>query len=104
MVHPLASISGATYAAATIGDSPVGGEGLGSMTDVQVHLQALVQKPGDEAALASVESLFRSEGRWEELLRIYEDNALRGGRTVALSMLRRAAQVSLNELSSGPRA
>lgn len=74
------------------------------MTDVQAHLETLAQQPADPASLTAVEALFSNEGRWEELLRVYEDNAQRAGKERAAPLLRKAAMVCLNELASGPRA
>ncbi len=72
------------------------------MTDVQIHLERLATVPGEPDALAAVEQAYSSAGRWEELLRIYEDNARRSeGDT---DLLRKAAQVCLQELSSASRA
>ena len=74
------------------------------MTDVQAHLERLALEPADAAALAAVEDIYRGEGRWEELLRVYEDNALRASKDEAGPLLRKAAQLCLSELSSVSRA
>ncbi|MBI5508893.1 MAG: tetratricopeptide repeat protein [Deltaproteobacteria bacterium] len=74
------------------------------MTDLQAHLKALAEQPGDPAALSAVEGELRREGRWEELLRIYEDNAQRGDKGLATQMWRKAASLCLGELASAQRA
>ena len=74
------------------------------MTDVQTHLARLAQEPADAAALRSVEAFFSSAGRWEELLRVYEDSALRSEKRAAAPLLHKAALICLNELASPPRA
>ncbi|MEZ4272656.1 MAG: hypothetical protein R3C68_14865 [Myxococcota bacterium] len=74
------------------------------MTNVQAHLERLAQEPAEPAALQAVEEAFRGEGRWEELLRVYEDNALRADKAAAGPLLRKAAMICVNELASAPRA
>ncbi|MEO1170930.1 MAG: hypothetical protein AAFX94_02610, partial [Myxococcota bacterium] len=74
------------------------------MTDIQTHLDRLAVEPSDTTALEAVEGQYRGEGRWEELLRVYEDNALRVNGSHAGVLWRKAAQVCLNELASAPRA
>lgn len=74
------------------------------MTDLQAHLERLAHQPADAAALSAVEATYSGEGRWEELLRVYEDNALRADNAAAAVLLRKAATISLNELASAPRA
>ena len=74
------------------------------MTDVQAHLEKLAHDATDPTALAAVEDAYRGEGRWEELLRVYEENALRAASTHAAPMLRKAALVCLTELASATRA
>ncbi|MFC1612191.1 tetratricopeptide repeat protein, partial [Myxococcota bacterium] len=74
------------------------------MTDIQTHLETLAHQPGDTTALEAVEAVYSAEGRWEELLRIYEDNALRAERPLVPALLRKAARLCMDELSSTPRA
>ncbi len=74
------------------------------MTDIQAHLDRLAVEPADHAALEAIEGAYRGEGRWEELLRVYEDNANRVNGDIAGSLWRKAAAVCLNELASAPRA
>lgn len=74
------------------------------MTDLRPHLDRLAIQPADPAALAVVETTYSGQGRWEELLRIYEDNATRAQQPVAVPLLRKAAMVCLTELASTPRA
>lgn len=74
------------------------------MTDVQSHLARLVLNPGEPQAMQAVEATYRAEGRWEELLRVYEDNALRGEKTLATQLLRSAATLCVTELASPQRA
>ena len=74
------------------------------MTDIQAHWETLANQPGETAALEAVTAAFSSEGRWEELLRIYEDNALRADPSLAPQLLRRAADLCVHELASAPRA
>ena len=47
------------------------------MTDVQSHLEHLAQEAAQPESLTAVEAAYSGEGRWEELLRVYEDNAQR---------------------------
>ncbi len=72
--------------------------------DLQSHLTRLAEEPSDPEALAAIESSFAGEGRWEELLRIYEDSAHRLHGASAAQLLRKAATISLRELISTPRA
>ena len=74
------------------------------MSDVQNYLETLVQQPGDETALSAVESTYSTEGRWEELLRVYEDNALRAQSELVPALLRKAASLCLEQIGSAPRA
>ncbi len=74
------------------------------MTDIQPHLERLALQPADPAALSAVEAAYSGQGRWEELLRVYEDNALRAAESEAAPLLRKAAMICLNELASSPRA
>src|SRR5687767_9947416 len=74
------------------------------MTDVQAHLETLAHQPADPASLNAIETVYSLQGRWEELLRVYEDNAQRAGKDRAAPLLRKAAMVCLKELSSAPRA
>lgn len=74
------------------------------MTELQQHLERLAVQPAESAALAAVEEVYHGEGRWEELLRVYEDSALRSDANTAAPLLRKAALLCLNELASAPRA
>ncbi len=74
------------------------------MTDLQAHLQTLVMTPGDAVAMAAVEEHYRQEARWEELLRVYEDNALRGDKVIATTMLRKAGLLCIEGLTNAQRA
>ncbi len=74
------------------------------MTELQAHLDRLVIEPADASALEAIEGAYRGDGRWEELLRIYEDNALRVNGDRAGSLWRKAASICLTELASPPRA
>ena len=74
------------------------------MMDIQPHLDRLATAPADPTALAAVEGAYAGQGRWEELLRVYEDNAARATRPAAAPLLRKAAVVCMRELASGPRA
>lgn len=76
------------------------------MTEVQSHLAKLAVEPADHVALQAVETAYAEEGRWEELLRLYEVNAVRlaNGQGQAAPLLRKAAMVCLTELASTPRA
>ncbi|MEM6731131.1 MAG: tetratricopeptide repeat protein, partial [Myxococcota bacterium] len=74
------------------------------MTDIQAQLDRLAVEPSDASALEAVEGAYRGEGRWEELLRVYEDNALRVNGDRAGALWRKAASICLNELASAPRA
>lgn len=77
---------------------------MSSAVDLQSHLTRLAEEPSDPAALEAVEAGFAGEGRWEELLRVYEDSAHRLQGETAANLLRKAATVSLRELVSAPRA
>lgn len=74
------------------------------MTDVQPHLARLAATPADTAALRAIEAVYGPAGRWEELLRIYEDSARRADKKATASLLHKAALICLNELQSAPRA
>ena len=74
------------------------------MTDVHAQMEKLAIEPGDVDALEAIESAYSGAGRWEELLRVYEDNALRASGDLAVPILRKAADVCLDQLASGPRA
>ncbi|MBC7792542.1 MAG: hypothetical protein H7Z43_02445, partial [Clostridia bacterium] len=77
---------------------------MSSAPDLQSHLSRLAEAPSDPVALAAVEAAFSGEGRWEELLRVYEDNAQRVNPETSAELLRKAAGVSLRELASATRA
>ena len=74
------------------------------MTDVQQQLDRLAAAPGDVDALATVEEAYGASGRWEELLRVYEDSAGRAERDVASSLWSRAADLCRTQLDSDTRA
>lgn len=74
------------------------------MADVQTQLDTLAANPGDLTALEAVETEFASASRWEELLRVYEDSATRLESEDAALLWRKAANVCLQSLASGPRA
>lgn len=74
------------------------------MTDLQAQLALLAQQPGDPGAISLIASAYAAEGRWEELLRVYEDNALRSATQTAVPLLRRAADICVGELASAQRA
>ncbi|MCK5687772.1 hypothetical protein KAI87_00815 [Myxococcota bacterium] len=74
------------------------------MSELQTYLEQLAIQPGDEAAINAIDGAYRAEGRWEELLRIYEENALRANGDIAAKLLRTAAEISAVELSSMSRA
>src|SRR5690242_21680045 len=72
--------------------------------DLQSNLTRLAEDPSDTSALEAVESALGGEGRWEELLRVYEDSAQRLQGAKASSLFRNAAAISVRELLSTPRA
>ncbi len=72
--------------------------------DLQSNLTRLAEEPSDTDALQAVESVLGGEGRWEELLRVYEDSAHRLHGPKASSLFRNAAAISVRELLSTPRA
>ncbi|MBN1960214.1 MAG: hypothetical protein JW841_04650 [Deltaproteobacteria bacterium] len=74
------------------------------MTDLQPYLDQLAVTPADEAALDTVEEVYTSQGRWEELVRVYEDNALRAAPNISINLFRKAAKICLEEISSVQRA
>jgi tetratricopeptide (TPR) repeat protein len=74
------------------------------MTDIQAQLELLAQQPGDAGALSAVAAAYSAEGRWEELLRVYEDSALRAEPARVPELLRHAASLCIEQLASAPRA
>ncbi|MED5465638.1 MAG: tetratricopeptide repeat protein [Myxococcota bacterium] len=74
------------------------------MKDLEAHLETLAGDPLNSAALDAVEAAYGEGDRWEELLRLYEGNALIAGDADAAALYCRAATLCLERLSSAQRA
>lgn len=74
------------------------------MKDLEAHLEILAGDPLNPVALDAVEAGYGEGDRWEELLRLYEGNALIARDTDAAALYCRAATICLERLSSVQRA
>ena len=74
------------------------------MKDLEAHLEILAGDPLNPAALDAVEAGYGEEDRWEELLRLYEGNALTARDADAAALYCRAATLCLERLASAQRA
>jgi tetratricopeptide (TPR) repeat protein len=72
---------------------------------IRAHLAALEASPADASALDALAGIYRREGRWEELIRLYEAQARRAaGTEQAAALLTRAGEAAREGLKSPARA
>ena len=72
---------------------------------IQRHAETLAAAPGDAEAFEALESLYRENGRFEELLRLYQERArLSAGPSAASGLLAKAAELAQGRLSDPARA
>jgi tetratricopeptide (TPR) repeat protein len=72
---------------------------------IRTQLATLEASPADAAALDALSGIYRREGRWEELIRLYESLARRAsGPDQAASLLTRAGEAAREGLRSSARA